>query len=96
MTIPETYNEISLYKILSAAGLRADKFVDGEPEAWTLSYDLAHIGNSARDIDIKLQYILKGNANSVELENLIHEIRESIRHLLYHVQASKYLSIIEE
>lgn len=64
-----------------------------EPESVTLAYSVIEIGESCRRLLELIEGLHEGLPSSQE--ETLSELREELRHILYHVHDSAYLSVIE-
>ena len=64
-----------------------------EPQAWTLAYNLSELEESFKDFtDNKLQRLVSEDLDEAEINDLLHDIGEEFRHILYHITAPEYYS----
>ncbi len=80
-----------LFRKLSALGKVArypDR--DGEPEASALAYTICEVAESAEKIVNELLPAMKSTSDAEELEDLLFDFGEELRHILYHIRDSRY------
>ena len=65
-----------------------------EPVEWETAYALCHILNSARSIERQLVPTILDAASSEEAADALHEVREQLRHMLYHIKDASYFSVV--
>jgi hypothetical protein len=81
---------LARFKLLEGVEGRSDE----EPVEWETAYAIWEIVRSLRKIDCELiPSILSASARE-EAEQALHEIREELRHVLYHIEDSAYISVI--
>lgn len=83
-----------LYKILKDNKKVAQFGSKNEPGGWRLAYSLSEIEKSCSTFYNKLLPKLKVTDKQEDIENILHEIGEEFRHLLYHIEDSKYYSYL--
>lgn len=83
-----------LYKILKDNKKVAQFDSKNEPGGWRLAYSLSEIEKSCSTFYNKLLPKLKATDKQEDIENILHEIGEEFRHLLYHIEDSKYYSYL--
>lgn len=69
---------------------------DGDPVEFSTAHHILEIVAIAKEIEEKYIPALMASDNSEDAELALHEIREAIRHVNYHIKASEYLSIVIE
>ena len=67
---------------------------EGNPGSWRLAYSLSEIERSCSTFYNKLLPKLKKNNKQEDIEKILHEIGEEFRHILYHIEDSKYYSYL--
>jgi hypothetical protein len=65
-----------------------------EPVEWETAYALCHILSSARTIEQQLVPTILGATSQDEAADALHEVREELRHILYHIGDASYFSVI--
>lgn len=83
-----------LYKILKDNKKIAQFDSENEPGGWRLAYSLSEIEKSCSTFYNKLLPKLKKTNKQEDIEKILHEIGEEFRHLLYHIEDSKYYSYL--
>jgi hypothetical protein len=62
-----------------------------EPEAWTLAHSFADLEESFRKfLDEQLPTLAEGPLDSSSINELLLEIGEEFRHILYHIKDPKF------
>ena len=77
-------------KVLNGVQGRSDE----EPVEWETSYALCHILRSARTIEQQLVPAILGAKPHEEAADALHEVREELRHILYHIRDASYFSVV--
>jgi hypothetical protein len=68
----------------------------GEEEAWSLAYSLEHLERSMHVfLNEQLPVLLDPTIEGEKLEDLLNDIREEFRHILYHIHDPKFLRLVE-
>ena len=67
-----------------------------EPVEWETAYALSHILRSARTIEQQLIPTILRTTSSDEAADALHEVREELRHMLYHIRDASYFSLVAE
>lgn len=68
-----------------------------DKEAWTLSHSLLDIEESCKIfIEQQLPNLLKENISDKQVSDILFDISENLRHILYHIKDPKYFSYIFE
>jgi hypothetical protein len=65
-----------------------------EPVEWETAYALCHILSSARTIEQQLVPAILGASSQDEAADALHEVREELRHILYHIRDASYFSVV--
>ena len=65
-----------------------------EPVEWETAYALCHILSSTRTIEKQLVTAILAATSQDEAANALHEIREELRHILYHIRDASYFSVV--
>lgn len=68
----------------------------GEPESWTIAYSLSEIEGSCQKITQDLLNKLNRAEKPQEIFDVLSDIREELRHILYHIKDSEFFKIIVE
>jgi hypothetical protein len=69
----------------------------GEPQAETLVHSLTDLEKSFREIlDVLLPKLLSESLDSDEINDVLLDIGEELRHVLYHIRDPKYFSHVIE
>jgi hypothetical protein len=66
------------------------------PEAWALAHALGDIAESCDKISRNLLPALIGAKDEQTTEESLHEIGEELRHVLYHLEASRFYRYLRE
>ncbi len=75
-------------------GLRYPKKDEGE-EAWTLAHSFSDLEESFRKfLEVHLPRLLKKAKGSNEVEDVLLDIGEEFRHILYHIKDPKFYSYL--
>jgi hypothetical protein len=82
-----------LPQVRSYENTRGD--TEREPEAYVLARALVDISESVRRLATEQFPALAREPSAEQLGDVIHEVREELRHILYHVRDSAYLRVIE-
>lgn len=91
LLLHETSKLKELSKKLSRCEAVSRFDTDREPEGWTLAHSFAHLEESFRKfLDEQLPRLMKGQLLEEELEELLHEIGEEFRHVIYHIKDPLY------
>jgi hypothetical protein len=62
-----------------------------EKEAWTLAHAFADLEESFHAfLEVQLPKLVKGNLQPSEMHDLLLDIGEELRHILYHIQDPKF------
>jgi hypothetical protein len=64
-----------------------------EPVEWETAHAICEIVESLRKIE-QLVPSLITTSNANQADDALHEIREELRHVLYHINDSAYLSVV--
>ena len=67
-----------------------------EPVEWETAYAICHIRQAARAIDTQLVPAILSATSREEAADALHELREELRHILYHIRDASYFSVIAE
>ncbi len=67
-----------------------------DPEAWALAHALVDISESCDRICRSLLPALMSAKEQHEIEGVLLDIGEELRHVLYHVKASRFYRYLEE
>jgi len=68
----------------------------GHSEAWTLAHALSDLEQSFRRIlDVQLMRLSGEELNESEINDLLLEIGEELRHILYHIRDSEFYKYLE-
>jgi hypothetical protein len=65
-----------------------------EPIEWETAYALCHILRSAQTIEQQLVPTILGATSQDEAADALHEVREELRHILYHIGDATYFSVV--
>ncbi|MDX1920437.1 MAG: hypothetical protein SFU25_06840 [Candidatus Caenarcaniphilales bacterium] len=69
---------------------------ESEPESWSLAYALLELENSCSKFTKELlPKLVSENLSEDEINDLLHEIGEELRHILYHIKDSKFYSYLD-
>lgn len=63
-----------------------------EPEA--LAHAVADIGSTAEKMQTEIIPKLLSSPGAPEVEDLLHQLREELRHVLYHIKDTEYFSVL--
>ena len=97
MNNPEETKPVHLlYKILKDNKKVASFDSKSEPGGWRIAYSLSEIEKSCLALYNKLLPKLKKTDKQKDIEKILHEIGEELRHLLYHIEDSKYYAYLFE
>jgi hypothetical protein len=70
---------------------------DGEPAGWNIAHGLADIEQSCKAIvDERLPALLAAAGNPVECQEVLLQIGEDLRHILYHTRDIRFFRYIGE
>jgi len=62
-----------------------------EPHGWTLAYTLSELEESFRRfLDEQLPKLTHGRTGELDMREMLHEIGEEFRHILYHINAPEF------
>lgn len=66
-----------------------------EDDAWTLAHDFSDLEKSFTTIlDELMPKLLDGDLSAAELDDVLLDIGEEFRHIIYHISNSKYFSYL--
>ena len=65
-----------------------------DPESWVVAYSLSEIEESCQKISIDLLKKLVAAETTEQVDCVLSDIREELRHMLYHIKDSKFFKII--
>lgn len=66
-------------------------------EAWTLAHAFADLEESSRRfLDLQLPKLVEGNLSEEERLDLLFEIGEELRHILYHIRDPRFYGYLNE
>ena len=65
-----------------------------EPIEWETAYSICEILRSAKDIEAKYVPVLMNDDVPENAVLALEEIREELRHILYHIEDSSYFRVI--
>jgi hypothetical protein len=66
---------------------------EDEPVEWETAYAICEVMRSLQKIDKHITSLISAS-NEDKAGDALHEIREELRHVLYHVHDSAYLSVV--
>ncbi len=70
---------------------------EGEGEAWTLAHAFWDLEDSFRKfLDKQLPRLVQDQINPGEINDLLHDIGEEFRHILYHIKDPKFYSYLHD
>lgn len=84
----------NLHKVLKKSKKIAKFDSEDEPGSSKLAYSLSEIEKSCLAFYMKLLPRLKQMNEQDGIEEILHEIGEEFRHILYHIEDSKYYSYL--
>jgi hypothetical protein len=68
----------------------------GKEEAWSIAYSLGDIEQSMRTfLGEQLPALLDPGVEGEKLEDLLLEVREEFRHILYHIHDPEFFRVVE-
>lgn len=67
-----------------------------EPVEWETAYALCHILSSAQTIEQQLVPAILAATSQGEAADALHQVREELRHILYHIRDASYFSVVAE
>ncbi len=75
---------------------KVTRYNDGDyNEAWTLAHGLIDIEESSKKIADQISQLLKGDPKIDAYEQLL-DIGEELRHILYHINDTKFYAYLKE
>ncbi|HJZ23915.1 MAG TPA: hypothetical protein VJ201_05640 [Candidatus Babeliales bacterium] len=66
----------------------------GDPESWVIVYSLSEIEESCQKITQDLLNKLNQAEKPQEVFDVLSDIREELRHILYHIKDSEFFKIV--
>jgi hypothetical protein len=70
---------------------------DREREAWTLAHSLADLEKSFVEVSANLlPKLWEARGNPSAVDDLLHDIGEELRHILYHIRDPRFFRYLEE
>lgn len=85
----------TLFRILKEVDSVAALGDEGEPEARTLAYSLLEIATSCRQFSDQLGNLSGESTGTEDTLSQLEELREELRHILYHIHDSRFLRVID-
>ena len=68
----------------------------GKEEAWSIAYSFDHLEQSMRAfLQVHLPKLLDPSAEGERLEDVLVEIQEEFRHILYHIHDPQFFRVVE-
>lgn len=70
---------------------------DQDKEAWTLAHSLVDLEGSFREvIETLIPKLMRALDEPTEVEDVLHEIGEEFRHILYHLRDPRFFRYLHE
>ncbi len=67
----------------------------GEPQSATIAHSLTHLEKSFREVlETLLPKLLNGSLNGNQLNDVLLDIGEELRHILYHIKDPKFFGYL--
>ncbi len=86
-----------LAQVLSRCPSVAKYDTPTEPGAWRMAYSFVHLEKSCRAIfNDRVRVLLTRDLNGEEINDLLLEIGEELRHVLYHIRDMEFYRYLEE
>ena len=92
---PEKITALSQRLATSSKVRRYDD--SSEPQSWTLAYTFSELEESFRKFtEVQLPKLFSERLNEEQIDDLLHEIGEEFRHILYHIKDPKFYEYLSD